>query len=119
MLVKTKRALRERRHKRIRKKIKGTIDRPRLCVFRSLKQIYAQLVDDEEGRTLVGVSSLSSEVRTLKSTKTEIAKAVGTLLGKKALEKGIRTVVFDRGGYKYHGRVKALADGAREAGLLF
>ncbi|MGQ9473296.1 MAG: 50S ribosomal protein L18 [Candidatus Caldatribacteriaceae bacterium] len=119
MLVKVKRALRERRHRRIRKKVKGTIDRPRLCVFRSLKHIYAQLIDDGEGRTLVSASSLSPEIKALKGTKTEIAKAVGTLLGKKAQEKGIRTVVFDRGGYKYHGRVRALADGAREAGLLF
>ncbi len=119
MLVKKRKTLRERRHRRIRKKIKGTAERPRLCVFRSLRHIYAQLVDDERGHTLLGVSSLSPEVRGLQGTKTEMARAVGTLLGKKALEKGIRTVVFDRGGYKYHGRVKALADGAREAGLVF
>jgi len=119
MLVKARKALREKRHRRIRKKIKGTAERPRLSVFRSLRHIYAQLVDDEQGRTILGVSSLSPEVRDLKGTKTEIAKAVGLLLGKKALEKGVRMVVFDRGGYKYHGRVKALADGAREAGLVF
>ncbi|MCX7667642.1 MAG: 50S ribosomal protein L18 [Atribacterota bacterium] len=119
MLVKEKKALRERRHRRIRKKIKGTAERPRLCVFRSLRHIYAQLVDDEQGYTLLGVSSLAPELRGLTGTKTEIARAVGALLGKKAVEKGIKTVVFDRGGYKYHGRVQALADGAREAGLVF
>jgi len=119
MLVKNKVELRERRHRRIRKKIKGTPERPRLLVFRSARHIYAQLIDDESGKTLIGVSSLSMELRNAKGTKTEVAKMVGILLGKKALEKGIKTVVFDRGGYKYHGRVRALADGAREAGLIF
>jgi len=88
-------------------------------VFRSLKHIYAQIINDEEGRTLVAASSLSPEIRGMQGTKTDIARAVGRLIAQKALEKGITKVVFDRGGYKYHGRVKALAEGAREAGLLF
>lgn len=108
-----------RRHLRVRKKVRGTLERPRLSVFRSLKHIYAQIINDDEGRTLVAASSLSPEIQGLKGTKTEIARAVGRLLAQKALEKGITKVVFDRGGYKYHGRVKALAEGAREAGLIF
>ncbi|WP_017872962.1 50S ribosomal protein L18 [Candidatus Caldatribacterium saccharofermentans] len=108
-----------RRHRRVRKKVRGTADRPRLSVFRSLKHIYAQIINDEEGRTLVAASSLSPEIRGMQGTKTDIARAVGRLIAQKALEKGITKVVFDRGGYKYHGRVKALAEGAREAGLLF
>lgn len=108
-----------RRHRRVRKKVRGTLERPRLCVFRSLKHIYAQVIDDEGGRTLVAASSLSPEIRTAKGTKTEVARAVGRLIARKALEKGITRVVFDRGGYQYHGRVRALAEGAREAGLLF
>ncbi|MEN3184307.1 MAG: 50S ribosomal protein L18 [Atribacterota bacterium] len=108
-----------RRHRRVRKKVRGTLERPRLSVFRSLKHIYAQIINDDEGRTLVAASSLSPEIRGMKGTKTEIARAVGRLIAQKALEKGITKVVFDRGGYKYHGRVKALAEGAREAGLLF
>ncbi len=119
MLIKNKVELREKRHRRIRKKIKGTAERPRLLVFRSARHIYAQLIDDENSRTLLTVSSLAAEIRNAQGTKTEIAKMVGVLLGKKALERDIKTVVFDRGGYKYHGRVKALADGAREAGLIF
>jgi len=108
-----------RRHRRVRKKVRGTAERPRLSVFRSLKHIYAQIINDEEGRTLVAASSLSPEIRGMQGTKTDIARAVGRLVAQKALEKGITRVVFDRGGYKYHGRVKALAEGAREAGLLF
>uniref|UniRef100_A0A7V3YK56 Large ribosomal subunit protein uL18 n=1 Tax=Candidatus Caldatribacterium californiense TaxID=1454726 RepID=A0A7V3YK56_9BACT len=108
-----------RRHRRVRKKVRGTAERPRLSVFRSLKHIYAQIINDEEGRTLVAASSLSPEIRGMQGTKTDIARAVGRLVAQKALEKGITKVVFDRGGYKYHGRVKALAEGAREAGLLF
>ncbi|WP_438313995.1 50S ribosomal protein L18 [Candidatus Caldatribacterium sp. SIUC1] len=108
-----------RRHRRVRKKVRGTAERPRLSVFRSLKHIYAQIINDEEGRTLVAASSLSPEIRGMQGTKTDIARAVGRLIAQKALEKGITKVVFDRGGYKYHGRVKALAEGAREAGLLF
>ena len=110
-----------RRKIRIRKKIKGTPERPRLTVYRSLKYIYAQIIDDEAGHTLVAASSLEKELKEkLKSTKDiEAAKAVGELIAKRALEKGIEKVVFDRNGYKYHGRVKALADAAREAGLKF
>ena len=110
-----------RRKIRIRKKIRGTSERPRLTVYRSLKYIYAQIIDDEAGHTLVAASTLEKELREkLKSTKDiEAAKTVGELIAKRALEKGIEKVVFDRNGYKYHGRVKALADAAREAGLKF
>lgn len=104
---------------RIRKKVRGTAARPRLCVYRSLRYIFAQLVDDDAGRTLVAVSSLNPEVRGKAVPKSECAKLVGKLMGERALAMGIRQVVFDRGGFKYHGRVKALADGAREAGLQF
>lgn len=114
-----------RRKKRIRKKIIGTPERPRLCVYKSLKHIYAQIIDDTIGHTLVAASSLSPEIREKidelkkKGGKTEVARAVGELIAKKALEKGITKVVFDRGGFKYHGRIKALADAARAAGLQF
>ena len=110
---------RKNRHIRIRKKVSGTTGRPRLCVFRSLRYIYAQIVDDRIGRTLVSASSLDPDVKSLTVSKTENAKAVGALLAGRAREKNIAQVVFDRGGYKYHGRVKALADAAREAGLNF
>ncbi|MGQ9623479.1 MAG: 50S ribosomal protein L18 [Candidatus Caldatribacteriaceae bacterium] len=122
MIISEKRSKWERRirrHRRVRKKIRGTALCPRLCVFRSLRHIYAQIINDEEGKTLVAASSLSPEIRGIKGTKTEIAWAVGRLIAQRALEKEIVKVVFDRGGYKYHGRVKALAEGAREAGLLF
>ena len=105
-----------RRHKRVRKAISGTPACPRLCVFRSLKNIYAQIIDDVKGATLVSASSLELEGN---GGNKEAAKAVGELVAKKALEKGIENVVFDRGGYIYHGRVQELADGAREAGLKF
>lgn len=105
-----------RRHKRVRKAISGTPACPRLCVFRSLKNIYAQIIDDVAGSTLVSASSLELEGN---GGNKEAAKAVGELIAKKALEKGIENVVFDRGGYIYHGRVQELADGAREAGLKF
>ncbi|MCD6551070.1 50S ribosomal protein L18 [Thermotoga sp.] len=110
-----------RRHKRVRKKVFGTPERPRLCVFRSNKHIYAQIIDDTTGHTLVFASTLDPELREnlQKTWNVEAARKVGLLIGKRALEKGIKKVVFDRGGYKYHGRVKALADGAREAGLEF
>ena len=110
-----------RRKKRIRSRVEGTTERPRLSVFRSLKHIYAQVVDDGSGATLLTVSSLSKEVRDeLKGLKkSERAKKVGTLVAKKCLEKKIDKVVFDRNGNLYHGRVKALATGAREAGLKF
>lgn len=107
------------RHARIRKKVSGTDAKPRLCVFRSLKYIYAQIMDDTAGRTLVSVSSLNPEIKGHTGSKTEDAKLVGQAIGKKAVDNGINQVVFDRGGYKYHGRVKALADAAREAGLKF
>ena len=105
-----------RRHKRVRKAVSGTSACPRLCVFRSLKNIYAQIIDDVAGATLVAASSLELEGN---GGNKEAAKAVGELIAKKALEKGIENVVFDRGGYIYHGRVQELADGAREAGLKF
>jgi len=116
---------RNRRHKRVRAKIFGTAQRPRLCVFRSGKYIYAQLINDEKGKTLVAASS--QKIKNPKSSrqpagqppKIYIAKEVGKLLAKKALEKKIEKVVFDRGGYPYHGKVKALAEGAREGGLKF
>lgn len=115
-------ASRLKRKRRIRKKVFGTALRPRLCVYRSLKHIYAQIIDDERGVTLVAASTLSPELRgqlDSVSGKVTAAKLVGQLVGKKALEKGINKVVFDRNGYLYHGRIQALADGAREAGLDF
>ena len=118
---KDRKKLRRRRHLRVRKKVFGTPERPRLCVFRSNKHIYAQIIDDTVGRTLVAASTLDKDLRDKleKTWNKEAAREVGKLIGKRALEKGITTVVFDRGGYKYHGRVKELADGAREAGLKF
>jgi len=109
------------RHKRIRKKVFGTAERPRLCVYKSLKYIYAQIIDDEKGHTLVAASSLEPEIKSrLTSTKSiEAAQYIGRVIAERAKEKGITKVVFDRGGYPYHGRVKALADAAREAGLEF
>ena len=117
----TRRAARERRHARVRRKISGTPDIPRLSVFRSLKHIYAQIIDDAVGQTLVSASTVDGDVRAQVSglNKTEQAKVVGKRLAEKALSSGVTQVVFDRGGYKYHGRVKALADASREAGLKF
>jgi len=112
------RAARRRRHMRLRKRLSGTTARPRLCVFRSLNQIYAQVIDDTSGRTLAAASSLDGALRG-SGSKTERAKAVGTAIAEKAKAAGISQVVFDRGGYMYHGRVQALADAAREAGLEF
>ncbi len=111
---------RKKRHKRIRAKIAGVAARPRLCVFRSANHIYAQLIDDEKGKVLFSVndSSPSSKVKGQKG-KIERAKEVGRLIARKAVEKKIDKVIFDRGGYKYHGRIKALAEGAREEGLKF
>jgi large subunit ribosomal protein L18 len=106
------------RHKRVRKDISGTAERPRLCVFRSSKNIYAQIIDDVAGNTLVSASSLEAGFEGNGGNK-EAAKNVGIAVAKKALDKGITEVVFDRGGYVYHGRVKELADGAREGGLKF
>ena len=110
-----------RRHERTRKKVAGTKERLRLSVYRSLNNIYAQIIDDVEGHTLVAASSLDSPVKELKQHKgnSKTAKEVGALVARRAQEKGIKKVVFDRSGYLYHGRVKALADAAREAGLEF
>jgi large subunit ribosomal protein L18 len=116
---KTRAHARRRRHIRLRRKISGTASRPRLAVYRSLKHIYAQLVDDERGVTLVGVSDRSEGVSTAGSGKVVTALAVGKLLAVRARDMGIKRVVFDRGGYPYHGRVKAVAEGAREGGLEF
>ena len=117
-----KKTSRDRSRIKIRKKISGTPERPRLSVFRSLDNIYAQIIDDTTGNTLVSVSSLNKEAKAdLISVKGKInkSKMIGNLIAKKALEKNIKTVVFDRSGFRYHGRVKALADGAREGGLVF
>ena len=110
-----------RRHDRVRKNVAGTPDRPRISVFRSLAEIYAQVIDDEAGHTLAAASSVDHELREkIKGLKkTEQAKLVGELVAKRAIEKGVKQVVFDRGGFRYIGRVKALADGARSAGLDF
>jgi large subunit ribosomal protein L18 len=120
---KTRRVQRERRHRRIRKKIWGTARRPRLVVYRSLRNVEGQLVDDDAGQTLTGLSTLHPELRDFEAEgsnrRIEQAFAAGKLLAERALEKGIESVVFDRGGYQYHGRVKAFADGAREGGLEF
>lgn len=115
MGVETRRQSRERRHTRVREKIRGNAARPRLAVFRSLTHIYAQLVDDDAGRTLAAASS--REAKDAKGKRIDSAKTVGSLLGDRAKQKGVTEVVFDRGGYRYHGRVKALADGVREAGV--
>jgi large subunit ribosomal protein L18 len=121
MSVKTKEDIRARIHERIRKKVQGTKQRPRLAVFRSQSHIYAQLVDDDLGRTLCAASSLDKDLRgkAKRGGNVAAAKAVGQLIATRAKEKGVETVVFDRGGFQYHGRVKALADAAREAGLKF
>lgn len=117
----TREGKRQLRHSRVRKKVIGTPERPRLNVFKSLNHIYAQITDDYAGRTLVSASSIDKELKGKIKTggNIEAAKTVGGLLAKRAAEKGIGKVVFDRGGYLYHGRVKALADAAREGGLQF
>ena len=128
-----KKKIRSRVHKRIRQKLRGTAERPRLAVFRSVAHIYAQVIDDAQGRTLVAASSVAKDAKparaakgakTSKTTKTgggnvAAAKAIGKLVAERAKEKGIAKVVFDRGGYPYHGRIKALAEAARAAGLEF
>lgn len=112
--------MRELRHRRLRKNISGTGQRPRLAVFGSLKHIYAQVIDDEKGCTLVSASTMEASFKDAKSTgNQEAAKAVGKLIAERALAQGISDVVFDRGGHIYHGRIKTLADAAREAGLKF
>ena len=113
-----RKATRQRRHLRVRTKISGTAECPRLCVYRSNTNLYAQIIDDVAGNTIVSCSTLDKEVKTKHANK-EAAKEVGTLIAKKAIEKDIKTVVFDRGGYIYHGVVKELAEAAREAGLEF
>jgi len=122
--LKKSRALqRKRRHFRVRNKVHGSADRPRLVVFRSLKNIEGQLVDDDARRTLLGLSTLGAELKAFKAEgknpRVEEAHAAGKLLAERAKSQGISSVVFDRGGYKYHGRVKAFAEGAREGGLEF
>jgi len=113
--------LRRKRHLRVRAKISGTPEKPRLAVYRSEKHIYAQIIDDVAGRTLVSASTIDKELKEKlqKTWNKEAAVEVGKLIAKRALDKGISSIVFDRGGFKFHGRVKALADAAREAGLKF
>ncbi len=112
---------RQRRHARVRKKIKGTAETPRMCVYRSLNHIYVQLIDDTKGVTICAASTMEKDVKAAikDMTKTEAAKTVGKKAAEKAIAKGVKEVVFDRGGYLYTGRVQAVADGAREAGLNF
>ncbi len=123
--LKSRQASRARRHTRIRKKVFGTSERPRLVVYRSLRNIEGQLVDDHEGRTIIGLSTLSVDLKQIEAAEEETggrqakAFAAGKMLAERAKEAGVTAVVFDRGGYKYHGRVKAFADGAREGGLEF
>ena len=122
MVNKASRAkIRENKHRRLRHHLNGTAATPRLAVFRSNKHIYAQIIDDTVGKTLVSASTLQKEVRAELENTDDVAAAayLGTVIGKKAVEAGIEEVVFDRGGYIYHGKVKALADAAREAGLKF
>ncbi len=119
MITKTNRKLeRQRRHVRVRRKISGTAECPRLCVFRSNNNIFVQVIDDVAGNTLAAASTLDKEVKT-KHANVEAAKEVGALIAKRAMEKNIENVVYDRGGYIYHGVVKAVAEAAREAGLKF
>ena len=120
-MSKQKRLARERRHRRVRVRVTGTPERPRLNVFRSLRHIYAQVIDDRTGHTLVSASTVDPDVRKEAEgkSKTEQATIVGKIVAERALKEGIKQVIFDRGGYKYHGRVKMLADAAREGGLEF
>ena len=117
MTVQTKEAVRLKRRRRVRAKVHGTAERPRIAVFRSNRGIFAQLIDDDAGRTLASVAWTEADLRDLKPG--EQARRAGALLAERAKAAGVETVVFDRGGYQYHGRVKALADGAREGGLAF
>ncbi len=116
---KTPRAARLRRHQRVRRGVQGTVERPRLSVFRSNQHIYAQVIDDEAGRTLVAASDVEQDLRGGTGAKSDRARQVGQLIARRSKEAGIETVVFDRGGFRYAGRVKALADAAREEGLVF
>ena len=113
-----KKEIRNRIHKRIRRKLSGTAERPRLAVFRSVAHIYAQVIDDVAGKTIVSASTVDKDGKT-NGGNVAAAKTIGKLVAERAKEKGVKSVVFDRGGYQYHGRVKALADAAREAGLEF
>jgi large subunit ribosomal protein L18 len=115
----TPQAARQRRHLRLRKRISGTPERPRLAVYRSLTHIYAQVIDDTAGITLAAASDMEADLKKASGTKSESAKRVGTLVAERAKNAGVQQVVFDRGGFHFHGRVKALADAAREAGLSF
>ena len=108
---------RERRHRRVRKKVRGTPDRPRLSVFRSNRHVYAQVIDDVNGRTVAAASTVETDVRSSPTGTVGAAKNVGKLVGERARAQGVAAVVFDRGGFRYHGRVAAVADAAREAGL--
>ena len=121
MAEKNRSSARIKRHERMRQHLAGTTQRPRLSVFRSLAEIYAQVIDDSAGNTVASASSIDTELRTKMKglKKTEQAKLVGQMLAKRALAIGVKAVVFDRGGYRYHGRVKSLADGSREGGLEF
>jgi len=120
MAIKSRKEYRRFRIKqRVRKIINGTPDRPRMTVFRSCKGIYVQLIDDQSGKTLIAASSMEKAMKDAKGNKTEVAKQVGKLVAEKAVQAGISKVVFDRNGYLYHGRVKSLADAAREGGLKF
>src|SRR6266852_1752171 len=114
-----KKEIRNRIHMRIRRKLSGTAERPRLAVFRSVAHIYAQVIDDSQGATLVSASSVDKADKIKKGGNVAAAKSIGKLVAERATQKGIKQVVFDRGGYQYHGRVKALADAARAAGLEF
>ena len=117
----TRKNLRVMRHARVRRRVRGTAERPRLSVFRALNHVYAQIIDDDEGKTLVAASSLDRQVSEQRDgkQKTEVSRLVGKVLADRAKEKGVTTVVFDRGGFKYHGRVKALADALRKEGIVF
>ena len=115
--IRQRNVIRQRVHFRIRQKMQGTAERPRLNVYRSLNHIYAQVIDDAKGETIISASSLAGKLKT--GGNVAAAKEVGKLVAERAIEKGIKKVVFDRGGYLYHGRIKALADAAREAGLEF
>jgi len=121
-MIKNRKFLRKTRHTRIRKKISGTADIPRLCIFKSARHVYAQIVDDTAGRTILAASSLTPEIRESvgkKDSKIEKAKAVGEYLGRISVAGGIKKVAFDRGGYPFHGRVKSFAEGVREKGVEF
>ena len=119
MATTSRRSARHRRHARLRRKIRGTADRPRLSVFRSNRHILAQLINDDDGRTIVSASSLETDMRGKPTGNIEAATAVGSLIAERAKDAGVSTVVFDRGGSRYHGRIAALADAARAAGLEF